>query len=131
MQDIPLHDIKGLVEVPDNSFILLMIIVVVLGLVIFSVLGVFIYKFYNKNRSLNLRKVYLQKIHEVNIQDAKTAAYEISLYGRLLAQSDREIEMLDSLDQRLQKYKYKKDVEKLDDDTLSYYQLFLEVVDAS
>jgi hypothetical protein len=39
--------------------------------------------------------------------------------------------MLESLDKRLSVYKYKKEVEALDRETLGYYQLFLEVVDAS
>lgn len=131
MQDIPLHDIKPLVEVPDNSFIYLMIIIAVIATIIIVPLIVWIWKKYQNSKSVNMRKEYLKKIRSIDTSDAKKAAYEMSLYGRLLAESQREIEMLESLDARLQKYKYKKDVQKLDDDTLAYYHLFLEVIDAS
>ncbi len=131
MNDIPLHDIKPLVAVPDNS---LMILVVVVSLVLTAVLVplfIWLYKLYKKNQKVNKRKEYLEKIHNIDISDAKTAAYEISKYGLLLAESERELEMLESLDKRLSVYKYKKEVESLDEETLGYYQLFLEVVDAS
>ncbi len=131
MNDIPLHDIKPLVAVPDNS---LMILVVVVSLVLTAVLVplfIWLYKLYKKNQKVNKRKEYLEKIHNIDISDAKTAAYEISKYGLLLAESERELEMLESLDKRLSVYKYKKEVEALDEETLGYYQLFLEVVDAS
>lgn len=131
MKDIPLHDIKGLVEVPDNSFLYLLMIIGVIVAIVLIPLIIWMLKKYKKNRSVNLRKEYLQKIHSINTQNAKEAAYEMSKYGRLLAESAREIEVLESLDSRLEKYKYKKDVEKLDDDTLAYYQLLLEVLDAS
>jgi len=72
-----------------------------------------------------------EKIHNVDTSDAKEAAYEISYYGRLLAESQRELDLLESLDERLSRYKYKKEVKSLDDDTLGYYRLFLEVLDAS
>ncbi len=131
MNDIPLHDIKPLVSVPDNS---LMILVIVVSLVLTAVLipfFIWLYKLYKKNQKVNTRKEYLEKIHNIDMSDAKTAAYEISKYGLLLAESERELEVLESLDKRLSVYKYKKEVEALDKETLGYYQLFLEVVDAS
>ena len=130
MKDIPLHDIKPLVEVPDNSFMFLIIIAVV-SLLILIALVIWIVSIYKQSKAENLRKSYLEKIHNIDTDNAKEAAYEISHYGRLLAQNKRELEMLESLDSRLNQYKYKKEVEKLDDDTLSYYRLFLEVLDAT
>jgi len=130
MKDIPLHDIKPLVEVPDNS--LLFLIAIGIGaLLVLVALTFWLLRLYKQSKSENLRKSYLEKIHQVDTDNAKEAAYEISYYGRLLAENKRELEMLESLDSRLSQYKYKKDVEKLDDDTLGYYRLFLEVLDAS
>lgn len=130
MKDIPLHDIKPLVEVPDNSlFYLLMLsifIVLALGLLLF-----WLWKAYTQSKKENLRKHYLKKIQTVDLSSAKEAAYAISAYGRLLAQSEREKEMLENLDSRLSSYKFKKEVDALDEETLAYYQLFLEVLDAS
>jgi hypothetical protein len=130
MRDIPLHDIKPLVEVPDNSLIYAGIAVFVFAVVVILA-AVWIYRHFAKAKEEDLRKSYLQKIHKVDTGNAKQAAYEISSYGRFLAQSERAKDMLDNLDQRLSKYKYKKEVEALDDETLGYYKLFLEVLDAS
>jgi len=131
MHDIPLHDIKPLVDVPDNSLMMLIIIVALVLTAVLVPLFIWLYKLYKKNQKINMRKEYLEKIHAIDTRDAKTAAYEISKYGLLLAESERELEMLENLDKRLSVYKYKKEVEALDTETLGYYQLFLEVVDAS
>ena len=131
MQDIPLHDIKPLVAVPDNSLMIVIILASLVLTLILVPLFIWLYKLYKKSKNINMRKSYLEKIHAVNTKDAKNAAYEISKYGLLLAQNERELEMLESLDKRLSVYKYKKNVEALDSETLAYYQLFLEVLDAS
>lgn len=130
MRDIPLHDIKPLVEVPDNSLIYLGIVVSVFVLITILA-GIWLYRHFTKAKTEDLRKSYLHKIHNVDTNNAKQAAYEISAYGRFLAESERAKDMLDNLDNRLSKYKYKKEVEALDEETLGYYKLFLEVLDAS
>lgn len=130
MRDIPLHDIKPLVEVPDNSLIYAGIVAFVLVLAVILT-AVWIYRRFTQAKAEDLRKSYLQKIHNIDTNNAKQAAYEISAYGRLLAENERAKDMLDNLDTRLGKYKYKKEVEALDEETLGYYKLFLEVLDAS
>ncbi len=130
MKDIPLHDIKPLVEVPDNSLLYLVLLgifaALVLGLLVF-----WLWRAYKESKKINLRKHHLEMLQTVNLDNAKQAAYEISAYGKLLAQSEREKEMLEDLDSRLSSYKYKKEVDSLDEETRAYYQLFLEVLDAS
>lgn len=130
MRDIPLHDIKPLVEVPDNSLLYLGIVGFALTTLVILI-AVWIYRRFGKAKAEDLHKSYMQKIQKVDTSDAKQAAYEISSYGRFLAQSERAKDMLDNLDKRLSKYKYKKEVEALDEETLGYYKLFLEVLDAS
>jgi len=131
MRDIPLHDIKPLVEVPDNSLMLLTAITAAALTLILVPFTVWLWKKYKKNKKLNMRKIYLQKIRAVDTDNAKQAAYEISEYGRYLVESDKEIALLESLDKRLSQYKYKKEVGRIDDDTLGHYHVFLEVLDAT
>ncbi|PHR55769.1 MAG: hypothetical protein COA44_09950 [Arcobacter sp.] len=130
MNDIPLHDIKPLVEVPDNSLMILIIISAVILSLIFVSLGIWLYSQYKKTKEINLKKVYLKKIHEVDVSNAKQAAYEISEYARYIVKTDKEKALLDSLDGRLAQYKYKKSVEALDKETLGHFYVFLEVLDA-
>ncbi len=129
-RDIPLHDIKPLVEVPDNSLVVL-ITVVIISLVLLGLLAMWILSLYKETKEQKLRKSYLEKIHNIDTSNAKEAAYEMSYYGQRLAKEKNEIDMLESLEIRLSEYKYKKDVNELDEETLSYYKLFLEVLDAT
>jgi len=131
MQDIPLHDIKPLVEVPDNSLSILMIIAsIFVGLILLGLLY-WIWSKFKKAKEINLKKVYLKKIHEIDVNNAKQAAYEISEYARLIVKSEREKSLLEDLDKRLSQYKYKKSVEPLDKETLGHFHVLLEVLDAT
>jgi len=131
MKDIPLHDIKPLVEVPDNSLMILMIIAAFIAGLILLGLGLWLWMQFKKVKEINLRKVYMKKIHEVDTSNAKQAAYEISEYGRFVALNEKELRLLDELNQRLSQYKYKKSVEAIDKETLSHFHVFLEVLDAT
>lgn len=131
MQDIPLHDIKPLVEVPDNSLMILIIIAFLVLSLIFVSLGLWLWAEFKKKKEVNLRKMYMKKIHEIDTNNAKQAAYEISEYARFIVRNDKEKALLESLDERLSKYKYKKSVEALDKETLGDFYVFLEVLDAT
>lgn len=130
MKDIPLHDIKPLVEVPDNSFIYLVSIGVLLAIALVFLLVV-MYKMYKKSKIVSLRKINLKKIHAVDMSNAKEAAYQISAYGKLLAQSEKQMQILENLDKRLDQYKYRKEVSSIDVETLKEYKDFLEALDAT
>lgn len=130
MKDIPLHDIKPLVEVPDNSFIYLVSIGVLLAIALIFLLVV-MYKMYKKSKIVSLRKVNLKKIHAVDMSNAKEAAYQISAYGKLLAQSEKQMQILENLDKSLDQYKYRKEVSSIDEETLKEYKDFLEALDAT
>jgi len=131
MNDIPLHDIKPLVEVPDNSLSILIIIASVILVLILIALGFWLYTKFKKAKAVNLKRVYLKKIHEVDTSNAKQAAYEISEYARYIVNTEKEKALLNSLDERLSQYKYKKTVEALDKETLGHFHVFLEVLDAT
>jgi len=131
MKDIPLHDIKPLVEVPDNSLMILIVLTALVLTLIFVPLMIWAWKKFKKAKEINLRKIYLEKIHHVNTDNAKQAAYEISEYARHIVSTDKEKSLLEELDNRLSQYKYKKSVEKLDDETLGHFRVFLEVLDAT
>lgn len=131
MKDIPLHDIKPLVEVPDNSLMIAIILAALVLTLILVPLLIWIWNKFTKAKELNLRKVYLEKMHQVDTDNAKQAAYEISEYARYIVSTDKEKSLLEDLDNRLSQYKYKKSVEKLDDKTLGHFRVFLEVLDAT
>lgn len=127
--DIPLHDIKPLMEVPDSSFVILLFISGITVIVLFSALFL-LYRFIRARRSVNLRKVHYQILQKISFADPKQAAYQITEYGRLFAgDSERLHEAYNNLVSRLERYKYRPVVDAIDDESLSYYNIYLGMID--
>jgi len=125
-----LKDIKPLLEIPDNSFYIYwgeIILAIFLGLVIFYFIGK---KMWEK-RKINLAKGYVEKLKAIDWKDPKKAAYDATHYARLLATDDRRKELFSQLEPLLEKFKYKKQVEDVDQDTLNRFNLYVQVADES
>lgn len=127
MNEIKIHDIKELVDIPDISLYLYMFLWV-LSIAILFILIFLLYKFF-KNKNKNLKKLYYQKLKEIDLEDSKNSAYLITKYARLLATSDREIKLLNELIEELEAYKYKKEVEPLNDNVKIIFARFMDSVD--
>jgi len=125
-----LRDIKPLIEIPDSSFYIYWGLIgfgVLLGLSILF----FIAKKLWENRKKNLAKEYLAALKSIDWNNSKKAAYEATHYARLLATDERRKELFAQLEPMLEKYKYKKEVDQVDQDTLNQYKLFVQVADES
>ena len=125
-----LKDIKPLIDIPDNSFYIYWGLIIFTSLLILTILF-FIVKKVLKNRKVNLAKGYIGKLKNISWSDAKTASYEATHYARLLATDSRKKELFSQLEPMLEKYKYKKDVESVDQETLNLFNLFVQVADES
>ncbi len=125
-----LIDIKPYLEIEDYSFYWLSAIVL-FGVVLFALLlWIAISRFLEHRRS-NRDKFYLEKIKTVDWSDAKQAAYEVTYLGRLITKDQRSSEIYDQLLPSLEQYKYKKEIPKLDKQSLALYNLFVQVLDES
>ena len=125
-----LKDIKPLLDIPDNSFYLywgLIIAAVLLLLVILFFAG----KKFLETRKINLAKGYVEKLKAIDWKDPKKAAYDATHYARLLATDDRRKELFSQLEPLLEKFKYKKEVEEVDQDTMNRFNLYVQVADES
>ena len=125
-----LRDIKPLLEIPDSSYYLYW------GLIIFAaslVLGIvfFVLKKLWDNRKVNLAKSYLVSIKKIDWKDTKKSAYEATHYGRLLATDERRRELFSQLEPLLEQYKYKKEVDEVDQETRNRFNLYVQVADES
>ena len=125
-----LRDIKPLMEIPDSSYYIYW------GLIIFiSVLAVgilfFVFKKLWDNRKVNLQKGYLESIKRVDWVDSKKSAYEATYYARLLATDERRQALFSQLEPKLEQYKYKKEVDEIDDETQKLFNLYVQVADES
>ncbi len=125
-----LKDIKPLLEIPDNSYYIYWGLIIFAGVLLLAVLF-FIAKKLWDNRKVNLAKGYLVKLKKIDWMDTKKSAYEATHYARLLATDERRIELFEQLEPLLEEYKYKKEVETVDDNTRKHFNLFVQVVNES
>ncbi|MFZ2890468.1 hypothetical protein [Sulfuricurvum sp.] len=127
--NIPLNDIAPLVEIPDYSlyyFIAVVLIAVALSLALILALLKQIRK-----RRVNLRRERFNALSSVDFSDPKRAAYTISELGRVFASDNERTEKAyHNLFERLAPYKYAPKVEMIDEETIGYYRLYLEIIDA-
>ena len=125
-----LRDIKPLLEIPDSSYYiywgLISFIILLVALLLF-----FIAKRLWENRKINLAKGYLEALKKIDWKDTKKSAYEATHYARLLAIDERRKELFSQIEPMLEKYKYKKEVDAVDQDTRNKFNLYLQVADES
>lgn len=126
-KELELHDIKGLVEIPDYSFILFCILVG-LGIILIIAILYFIISYF-RNKKQNQRKSWYKTLQELDLSDTKKAAYTITKYGTLLAQSEREKKIIKQIISQLEDHKYKKEVPPLSKQIKSEFHIFMESVD--
>lgn len=127
--DIPLHDIKTIVEVQEYSFYYLLVISLAAAVLVLGLLYL-IYKYFKNKNKYNERKEHFKILNELDLNDTKKAAYAISKYGATFKNdSDRQKGMYDNLTSRLEGYKYKKSVDAFDKETLSFIELYKGMID--
>lgn len=126
-QDIKLHDIKDLVQIPDNSIFIFALLVFVVLITVF-LLVLLIIKLI-KNRKRNLRKEYFKTLENLDFKESKQAAYLITKYVRILAKSEREKKIAYELIEDLHEYKYKKEVKNISEKTKAKLSTFMDIVD--
>ena len=127
--DIPLHDIKPIVEVQEYSLYYFIVLIAVALFLLFA-LSYLLFLYWKKKKRYNKRAEDKKALESLSFEDPKKAAYALTLYGASFSHdSARHQEMYQNLLGRLENYKYKKRVENIDEETLSYYQLYKEMCD--
>ncbi len=127
--DIPLHDIKPIVQIEEYSlyyFLSISIFAVVLVLL----LSYLLFSWLKKRNRYNKRKEHFESFKTLDLSSTKESAYAITFYGATFKNDSlRHKESYDNLVGRLEQYKYKKEVEGYDDETLGYIELYKGMVD--
>ena len=129
VSEIPIHDIKGLVEVQDYSLYWFIALIV---LAIAVVVGAFmLYRYFKKAKGVDHRKLDYEALVNIDFSSPKEAAYAISRYGlRFREDSPRHTEVYDNLLSRLDRYKYKKVIDKsIDQEAKGYYDIYVGMID--
>lgn len=122
-----LNDIKELEKIPDNSFFIFLALVL-LGFIFLLILIFFIIKLI-KNRKKSPRKIYFEILKNIDFLDSKKSAYTITKYSRLITSNEREKKLANELIESLEKYKYKKEIENIDDEIKAKFSVFMDSLD--
>ncbi|WP_297440778.1 hypothetical protein [Sulfurimonas sp.] len=127
--EIPIHDIKPLVEIYEYSLYYLIGVTTLVSIVVLGA-AYLAYKWYQNKKRFNKRAEDYKALRNVDFSDAKKAAYEITLYGATFKDdSERHKKAYENMLEKLEQYKYKKEVPKLDDETMHYIELFEGLID--
>lgn len=127
--DIPLHDIKPIVEVQEYSLYYFLGVASVAALLV-AALGYLIYKYFQRRNTFNLRKEHFRLLNSLDLNNTKESAYMITSLGATFKDdSPRHREMYENLTNRLEEYKYKKEVDKFSEEVLGYIELYKEMID--
>lgn len=125
-----LKDIKPLLEIPDSSYYIYWGLII-FGIVLLVALVFFVIKKLWENRKINRTKSYLEALKKIDWEDSKKSAYDATHYGRLLATDERRQELFSQLEPMLEKYKYRKIVDQIDEETRNKFNLYVQVADES
>lgn len=127
--DIPLHDIKPIVDIQEYSLYILLGISLVVLLVVLGV-SYLIYKWIKARNAFNIRAEHFKIINSLDLSDTKNAAYTITSLGLTFRDdSERHSEMYDNIAQRLEAYKYKKEVDEFDSEVIGYIEVYKGMID--
>ena len=127
--DIPLHDIKPIVDVQEYSLYYFLGLIFV-GVLLLCALAYLIYKWRKAKNAFNKRREHFKIINSFNLSDTKHAAYTITSLGATFKDdSQRHSEMYANIIQRLEGYKYKKEVEEFDSEVMGYIEVYKGMID--
>jgi hypothetical protein len=127
MNELKLHDIKGLIEIPDYSLYLLLGLMLLVVILLFSIL-LYLYKWLRRKK-VNIRKQSYTILTDMDFSNSKNAAYLITKHGRIIAKGQREKRLLENLIYDLEQYKYKKEILAINKKTQLLFEQFMESVD--
>ena len=127
---LKLHDIKPLVAIEDYSFYYFLAVSFIAVLLLVGA-AYLLLKWLKQRKKENLRKKHLEILRSIDLRsDPKKAAYMLTKYGATFKDDDaRHKEMYENMLEKLQRYKYKKEVEPFDDETISIIELYRDICD--
>lgn len=118
-----LYDIETIVEIPDFSLYIFISLAIFLALLV----AIAIWKLLYRKKIDSKKERALKILKNLELDKTKESAYAISRFGKYLVYDDRSVDIYNSLLSRLEKYKYKKEVESFDEETIKNIELFLLV----
>jgi hypothetical protein len=85
---------------------------------------------WKKSKKITQRELHYEALKNIDLKNPKQSAYTICKEGYFFAHdNERTLGAYQNLFNRLEPYKYAPSVEKIDEETLGYYHLYLGIID--
>ncbi len=127
--DIPLHDIKPIVDIQEYSLYYFSALVLLAILAVFG-LAYIVYRWIKAKNAFNIRAEHFKTINSLNLNDTKNSAYILTYLGATFKDdSQRHTEMYANLVKRLEAYKYKKEVDEFESEVKGYIEVYKGMLD--
>ena len=123
-----MKDIKGFIYTLDSSFIIF-ILTILIGIYFGVYIFKRVYNYIKSNCKVNCEKYFLYKFNNIDWSNPKKAVYEATKYGRFLANNDRRKKIFLQLKKELDRYKYTKNIDRIDRELINLYNLYKQVCD--
>lgn len=128
-KDIPLHDIKPLIEIQEYSMYYLIALVIAVFVVVLALIY-FAYQYFTNRNKFNIKKEHLKLLKSLDMSDTKRVAYEVTQYGATFAgDNDQNERTYKNLVEELESYKYKKNVESFSKETKNSIENYIGMLD--
>ena len=128
-KDIPLHDIKPLIEIQEYSMYYLIALVIAVFVVVLALIY-FAYQYFTTRNKFNIKKEHLKLLKSLDMSDTKRVAYEVTQYGATFAGDNEQNERTyKNLVEELESYKYKKNVESFSKETKNSIENYIGMLD--
>ncbi|MDQ7067085.1 MAG: hypothetical protein Q9M40_03250 [Sulfurimonas sp.] len=128
-KDIPLHDIKPLIEIQEYSLYYFSALVIFVSLIVL-LLSYLLYRYIKEKNSFNIRAEHLKLLKALDLSNTKKAAYELTLYGATFKDdSENHAKTYETLVHDLEMYKYKKSVESFSEETKNRIETYVGMLD--
>ena len=120
-----LRDIKGLVVIPDFSWVFLLMGILCMA----GMLGWYVWKIRQKKKVLNPKEEALSFLQTLSLDDAKVCAYTFSQFGSLIIDDANKV-AFELLQKKLHYYKYRSYNAPLSEEEKALWQQLLGKNDA-
>lgn len=120
-----LRDIKGLVAIPDFSWVFLLMGILCMA----CMLGWIVWKIGRKKKILNPKEEALSFLQTLSLDDAKVCAYAFSQFGSLIIDDANKV-AFELLQKKLHYYKYRSYNAPLSEEEKALWQQLLGKNDA-
>ena len=127
--EIPLHDIKPLVEIQEYSLYYFSALVVLTILLIAGVIYLLV-KYLKSRNAFNVRKEHFKLMNAIDFSDAKRDAYDMTFYGATFKDdSPKHLDAYETMRDKLEEYKYKKTVDEVKEEARLQADLYRGMID--